>query len=55
MTKVTITILLNIVLWRQFRMACIERGTSAGKEIGRLIQEQLAAWQHQPQKETDHA
>ena len=41
-------------LWRTFRMACVARSTSASKEIVRLIQEQLTAWQRQPSKESDH-
>jgi len=42
MTKVTLS--LTLALWRAFRMACIGRGTSASKEIDRLIRAQLALW-----------
>lgn len=43
--KITVTVLR--ATWRAFRMACLERGTSAGKEIEKLIAAQLAAWQHE--------
>jgi hypothetical protein len=34
-------------LFKAFRMACIERDTSASKEIARLIAAQLAQWQQE--------
>ena len=39
-----VTLWLTALLWRQFRMACLERNTSASKEVARLMQQQLAQW-----------
>ena len=50
--KVTVSMPLD--LWHAFRVACLQRKTSASKEIQRFIAQQLAAWQQQPQKEPDH-
>ena len=49
-----INISLHPSLWYAFRVACVQRKTSASKEIQRFITEQLAAWQRQVQKESDH-
>jgi hypothetical protein len=40
-------------LWHTFRVACVQRKTSASKEIQHFIEQQLAAWKAQD-KETDH-
>ena len=50
-----INISLHPSLWHAFRVACVQRKTSASKEIQRFIAQQLAAWQQQPQKDPDHA
>lgn len=49
-----VTIFLDLRLWRAFRVACVTRGTTASKELRHFIETQLAAWQHQTQKESDH-
>ena len=41
-------------LWHAFRLACLQRKKQASTEVQRLIAKQLAAWQRQSQKETDH-
>lgn len=53
MTKATISI--DAELWQAFRIACLQHQTSASHAITRLIEAQLAAWQRDTQKETDHA
>ena len=50
-----VTISMPEALWHAFRVACVQRKTSASKEIQRFITQQLTAWEHQSQKETDHA
>jgi hypothetical protein len=50
-----ITISMYPSLWLAFRMACLQRKTPASRELQRLIEQQLAAWQHQTQKDPDHA
>jgi hypothetical protein len=42
MTKINLYVAL--ATWRAFRMACVARGTSASKEVERLMREQLTAW-----------
>jgi len=42
-----ITLYLSTMLWRSFRVACLQRGTSASQEITRLMEQQLAQWQKQ--------
>ena len=44
----------DAVLWREFRAACIRRGTSASQTIEQFVQEQLAIW-HQQEQEHPHA
>jgi hypothetical protein len=48
------TLFLDLRMWQAFRKACIDRQTSASKELRRLIYEQLVAWGEVPQQETDH-
>jgi len=50
-----ITISMYPSLWHAFRIACVNRKTSASKEIQRFIVQQLATWQEETPKETDHA
>jgi hypothetical protein len=49
------TLFLDVRMWHAFRKACIDRQTSASKELRRLIYEQLVAWDQVPTQETDHA
>lgn len=42
MTKVTLY--LDDAVWRAFRIACLEHGTSASKEVSRLMQSRLHTW-----------
>lgn len=50
-----VTISMHLSLWHAFRVACVQRNTSASKEIQRFITQQLAAWEQQTPKESDHA
>ena len=50
-----VTIFLDLRAWHAFRLACLARGTSASKELRRLIVKQLAAWQRQTEKGPDRA
>jgi hypothetical protein len=57
------TIFFDERVWHAFRVACVQRKTSASDEIRRLVQEQLDDWndqerdafQQQLEKERDHA
>jgi hypothetical protein len=42
MVKVTLSI--DEQVWRDFHAECIRRGLKGGKEVERLMQEQLAQW-----------
>lgn len=39
-----INLYISDAIWRQFRIACLEHGTSASKEVERLLCERLASW-----------
>lgn len=52
--KVTVS-MPNKVLWHAFRVACVQRETSASKEIQQFIERQLATWAKETQKERHHA
>lgn len=43
MAKVTMSI--DETLWHSFRVACLQRKTSASQEVSRLMHDQLGAWQ----------
>ena len=36
--------------WKSFRMACIEHGTSASKQVEHLMRGQLEAWKTESEK-----
>ena len=42
MTKVNLY--LDKVIWLAFRVACLQHGTSASKEIERMIRERINSW-----------
>ena len=53
--KVNITIFLDREAWQRFRYECARRKTTASKEIGSFIRDELTAWQARPaSKETNH-
>lgn len=49
MVKVTLSI--DEQVWRDFHAECIRRGLKGGKEVERLMQEQLAQWAAQSAKD----
>jgi len=45
------TVYLDQADWQHFRVACLVRQTSASKELGRLMAEQLARWEQEEHHE----
>ena len=44
MKEAKLTVRVDAETWKRFRIACLERGVSAGPQIETLMAEQLAQW-----------
>lgn len=51
--KVKVNLTLDKEVWRQFRVACIQRDTSASHEIETFIAARLKAWEQKGGKKKE--